>query len=150
MHPTTPIVGRKINFGLVGCGRISRNHIEAIKTHSEHAQIVAVCDTNEAALASAVASTGADGYTRYEDLLARQDVDAVVICTPSGLHPGQAVAAARAGKHVVSEKPMATRWGDGKRMVAACDEAGVHLFVVKQNRRNATLQLLKRAVEHGV
>ena len=147
MHPTTPIVGRKINFGLVGCGRISRNHIEAIKTHSEHAQIVAVCDTNEAALASAVASTGADGYSRYEDLLARQDVDAVVICTPSGLHPGQAVAAARAGKHVVSEKPMATRWGDGKRMVAACDEAGVHLFVVKQNRRNATLQLLKRAVE---
>ena len=49
----------------------------------------------------------------------------------------------------MTEKPMATRWRDGKRMVHACDQAGVHLFVVKQNRRNATLQLLKRAVEKG-
>ena len=49
----------------------------------------------------------------------------------------------------MTEKPMATRWADGKRMVAACDAAGVRLFVVKQNRRNATLQLLKRAVEKG-
>jgi UDP-N-acetyl-2-amino-2-deoxyglucuronate dehydrogenase len=49
----------------------------------------------------------------------------------------------------MTEKPMATRWQDGKRMVHACDVAGVHLFVVKQNRRNATLQLLKRAVERG-
>src|SRR4029079_18288100 len=53
------------------------------------------------------------------------------------------------GRHVMTEKPMATRWQDGKRMVHACDLAGVHLFVVKQNRRNATLQLLKRAVERG-
>ena len=49
--------------------------------------------------------------------------------------------------HVVTEKPMATRWADGLDMVKACDRAGVRLFVVKQNRRNATLQLLKRAVE---
>src|SRR3546814_15437132 len=51
--------------------------------------------------------------------------------------------------HVVSEKPMATRWSDGLRMVRECDEAGVQLFVVKQNRRNATLQVLKRAVVAG-
>jgi UDP-N-acetyl-2-amino-2-deoxyglucuronate dehydrogenase len=55
--------------------------------------------------------------------------------------------AAKAGKHVITEKPMATRWADGVRMVKACDEARVRLFVVKQNRRNATLQLLKRAVD---
>jgi UDP-N-acetyl-2-amino-2-deoxyglucuronate dehydrogenase len=54
---------------------------------------------------------------------------------------------AQAGKHVMTEKPMATRWQDGLKMVEACDKAGVRLFVVKQNRRNATLQLLKRAVE---
>ena len=57
------------------------------------------------------------------------------------------VEVAQAGKHVMTEKPMATRWTDGLKMVEACDKAGVQLFVVKQNRRNATLQLLKRAVQ---
>ena len=66
---------------------------------------------------------------------------------PSGLHPAQTVEIAKAGCHVMTEKPMATRWQDGVRMVEACDRAGVHLFVVKQNRRNQTLQLLKQAVE---
>jgi UDP-N-acetyl-2-amino-2-deoxyglucuronate dehydrogenase len=71
----------------------------------------------------------------------------VILTTPSGLHADQAVAIAQTGRHVMTEKPMATRWQDGLRMVKACDEAGVRLFVVKQNRRNATLQLLKQAVE---
>ena len=66
----------------------------------------------------------------------------------SGLHPAQAILAKK-GVHVVSEKPMATRYEDGVKMVEACDRAGVRLFVVKQNRRNATLQLLKRAVDEG-
>jgi UDP-N-acetyl-2-amino-2-deoxyglucuronate dehydrogenase len=81
--------------------------------------------------------------------LASSTADLVILTTPSGLHPDQAVAVARASKHVMTEKPMATRWQDGLRMVRACDEAGVRLFVVKQNRRNATLQLLKQAVEQG-
>ncbi|RVU42690.1 Gfo/Idh/MocA family protein, partial [Rubrivivax rivuli] len=71
------------------------------------------------------------------------------LTTPSGLHPRQAIEVARAGIDVMTEKPMATRWHDGLAMVRACDEAGVRLFVVKQNRRNPTLQLLKRAVEMG-
>ncbi len=70
----------------------------------------------------------------------------LILCTPSGMHPAQTIAAARAGKHVMTEKPMATRWKDGMDMVRACDEARVRLFVIKQNRLNATLQLLKRAV----
>jgi UDP-N-acetyl-2-amino-2-deoxyglucuronate dehydrogenase len=73
----------------------------------------------------------------------------VILCTPSGLHCEQTIRAARAGKHVITEKPMATRWQDGKQMVAACDSAGVRLFVVKQNRGNATLQMLKRAIEQN-
>ena len=144
-----PITGRRVRFAVVGCGRISKNNIEAIQQHAADAQIVAVCDIDPAALAAAKASTGAAGYARIEDLLAESNADVVVLCTPSGLHAGQAIAAARAGKHVITEKPMATRWEDGKRMVAACDAAGVRLFVVKQNRRNATLQLLKGAVEQG-
>jgi UDP-N-acetyl-2-amino-2-deoxyglucuronate dehydrogenase len=79
----------------------------------------------------------------------KSKADVVVLATPSGLHPAQAIEAARAGFDVMTEKPMATRWSDGLAMVRACDEAGVRLFVVKQNRRNQTLQLLKQAVDKG-
>ena len=80
-------------------------------------------------------------------MLADTNADVVILTTPSGLHPEQAIAVAKSGRHVITEKPMATKWEDGKRMVKACDEAGVRLFVVKQNRRNATLQMLKNALE---
>jgi UDP-N-acetyl-2-amino-2-deoxyglucuronate dehydrogenase len=70
-----------------------------------------------------------------------------VLASPSGLHSVQAIRVAAAGKHVMTEKPMATRWHDGLAMVKACDAADVRLFVVKQNRRNRTLQLLKQALE---
>jgi hypothetical protein len=73
----------------------------------------------------------------------------VVLATPSGLHPGQVIAAAEAGLHVCTEKPMATRWADGVAMVKACDDAGVRLFVVKQNRFNSTLQLVRRQLQAG-
>jgi UDP-N-acetyl-2-amino-2-deoxyglucuronate dehydrogenase len=98
-------------------------------------------------LETIVASTGAVGYTCYKTLLKEAGVDIVALCTPSGLHSMQAVQAAEAGVHVMTEKPMATRWQDGQKMVTACDAADVHLFVVKQNRRNPTLQLLKHAIE---
>jgi UDP-N-acetyl-2-amino-2-deoxyglucuronate dehydrogenase len=80
-------------------------------------------------------------------MLAGTKANCIVLTTPSGLHPSQAIQAARAGFHVMTEKPMATRWQDGLAMVKACDDAGVRLFVVKQNRRNRTLQLLKRAID---
>jgi len=141
------ITGRRIRFAVVGCGRIAPRHYEAIARHEAQSELVAVCDTDPAALARAVEATGAPGFPDFDALLEGSDCDAVVLCTPSGLHPGQAMRAAAAGRHVVTEKPMATRWADGLAMVKACDEAGVQLFVVKQNRRNATLQMLKRAVE---
>jgi UDP-N-acetyl-2-amino-2-deoxyglucuronate dehydrogenase len=141
------ILDRKIRFAIVGCGRIAKNHLEALKRHADRTEIVALCDTDENALHAASAATGARGFTDLGELLAQSDADIVVLATPSGLHPEQTIQVARAGRHVMTEKPMATRWEDGKRMVQACDTAGVRLFVVKQNRRNATLQLLKRAVE---
>ncbi len=142
-----PIVDRKIRFALVGCGRIAKNHVNSIKEHADHSELVAVCDIDPAALAAAVKETGAKGFADIDALLAETDADVVILTTPSGVHPGHAVKCANAGFHVLTEKPMATKWEDGLRMVRACDEAGVHLFVVKQNRRNATLQLLKRAME---
>ncbi|MFA9204810.1 MAG: Gfo/Idh/MocA family protein, partial [Flavobacteriales bacterium] len=143
----TFISDRKIRFALVGCGRISKNHIDSITQHAAHAELVDVCDTNPEALAAAVKSTGATGHASIAQLLEKTNADCIILTTPSGLHPSQAIMAAKAGKHVLSEKPMATKWEDGVRMVRACEEAGVHLFVVKQNRKNATLQLLKKAVE---
>jgi UDP-N-acetyl-2-amino-2-deoxyglucuronate dehydrogenase len=142
-----PITGRKIRFALVGCGRISANHFAAIEKHRDRAEMVDVCDIDPAALAKAVALAGARGHASYADMLRESQADIIVLATPSGLHPDQAVEAAESGKHVMTEKPMATRWDDGIRMVRACDEARVRFFVVKQNRRNATLQLLKRAIE---
>ena len=141
------VLDRRIRFALVGCGRIAANHFNAIAQHSARCELVGVCDIDPAALARAAETTGAHPYRSLGEMLARSDADAVIIATPSGLHPEQAIQIAAAGRHVITEKPMATRWEDGKRMVGACDAAGVRMFVVKQNRRNATLQLLKRAVD---
>jgi UDP-N-acetyl-2-amino-2-deoxyglucuronate dehydrogenase len=143
------IVDRRIRVAVVGCGRISANHFEAFEVHTAECEVVAVCDTDPDALARAVTRTGATGFRHLDELLAGSDADVVVLATPSGLHAAQAIACADAGRHVVTEKPMATRWADGKAMVTACDRADRHLFVVKQNRRNATVQLLKRALDTG-
>lgn len=147
MHYFESIKGRKIRVALVGCGRIAKNHFAAIETHSERIELVDVCDVDSAALEQAVAKTGAHGHLSLSKMLRSSEADLVILTTPSGLHSNQAIEVARAGKHVMTEKPMATRWRDGLRMVQVCDEEGVRLFVVKQNRRNPTLQLLKRAVE---
>jgi UDP-N-acetyl-2-amino-2-deoxyglucuronate dehydrogenase len=142
-----PILDRKIRFALVGCGRIASNHFGAIMQHKERCELVGVCDIDPRRREEAAGNTGATPYSTLTEMLAHCDADAVIVATPSGLHSEQAVQIARAGRHVITEKPMATRWEDGKRMVAACDAAAVRMFVVKQNRRNATLQLLKSAVE---
>jgi UDP-N-acetyl-2-amino-2-deoxyglucuronate dehydrogenase len=147
MAPIRPAVThRKVRFALAGCGRIAQSHFEAIARHAERADMVDVCDTEPQALQAAQDQTGARGHASLTALLEHSDADCVVLATPSGLHPQQACEVARAGRHVMTEKPMATRWQDGLAMVRACDDAGVRLFVVKQNRRNRTLQLLKRAL----
>lgn len=134
---------------MVGCGRISKNHFGSIEKHVGDLELVAVCDVDAAALKAHEAMYGVAGYRNMEEMLKHEQVDLVSICTPSGLHPEQVELAAKHGVHVMTEKPMATRWSDGVRMVKACDAARVRLFVVKQNRRNSTLQLLKRAVSEG-
>jgi UDP-N-acetyl-2-amino-2-deoxyglucuronate dehydrogenase len=146
-HFPPPIRDRKIRFALVGCGRIAANHFAAIEKHAERAELTDVCDTDPQALKKAIAQTQARGHASLTALLQATKADIVVLSTPSGLHPEQAIEVALSGRHVMTEKPMATRWHDALRMVKVCDEAAVRLFVVKQNRRNATLQLLKRAVE---
>jgi len=144
-HPPA-ITGRPVRIALVGCGRIAKNHLEAIRA-SEDLELVGVCDIVAERAEAAAREYGTRGYASYEALLGESGADVVSICTPSGLHPRHGIQAAQAGKHVISEKPMATRLEDADALVAACDEAGVHLFVVKQNRLNPSIQLLKRAVD---
>ncbi|MGA1308937.1 MAG: Gfo/Idh/MocA family protein [Gemmatimonadaceae bacterium] len=142
---TAPVTFR---VALVGCGRISANHVEAI-AKIEGLTLTAVCDS-EAPRARALGErVGVPWFTDYARMLAEAPIDIVTVATPSGLHPEHGILAARAGKHVISEKPMAISLEGADTLVRACDEAGVRLFVVKQNRLNATIQLLRRAVEKG-
>jgi UDP-N-acetyl-2-amino-2-deoxyglucuronate dehydrogenase len=151
MKSSLPIAGRPVRFALVGCGRISANHIAALEQHQARAELVAVCDNRPEALAAAVSRSKAPGFATLEALLAdgASEADVVILATPSGLHPRQAMRAAAAGRHVLTEKPMATKWDEGMQMVRACRDAGVKLFVVKQNRLNPTMQLLKKTIEAG-
>lgn len=138
---------RKIRIAIVGCGRISKNHFSSIEIHDTELELVAVCELDEQLLIKYKQQFLVNGYQNLSEMLEKERLDVVSICTPSGMHSKQVIEVAQAGVHVITEKPMATRWEDGLNMVRACDEANVKLFVVKQNRRNATLQLLKRAVD---
>jgi UDP-N-acetyl-2-amino-2-deoxyglucuronate dehydrogenase len=88
-------------------------------------------------------------FKSLDEMLRGGEFDVLTICTPSGVHSAQGIAAAKAGKHVVTEKPMSISLAQADELVKACDDAGVHLFVVKQNRLNPPIQLLKRAVDKG-
>lgn len=139
---------RDIRVGLVGCGRISANHFDAIKK-IDGLRLVAVADVEEQRARDAAEANGVPWYSAYSEMLKRAECDVVSLCTPSGLHSAQGVAAAKAGKHVITEKPMAITLEQADALVQACDDAGVRLFVVKQNRLNPSIQLLKRAVDKG-
>jgi UDP-N-acetyl-2-amino-2-deoxyglucuronate dehydrogenase len=123
-------VSAPVRIALVGCGRISASHFEAI-ARVEGLALVGVCDVLEARAKAAGEQWGVPWYTNYERMLAEVPCEAVAIATPSGLHPTQGVLAARAGKHVISEKPMAISLASADALVQACDDAGVRLFVVK-------------------
>jgi len=138
-------------FALVGCGRISKNHIESLKQLEKEnkAKLIACCDVIPERADAAAEAAGCKAYYSYEKMLAESDCDIVSICTPSGLHPRHTIMAAQAGKHVLSEKPSGTKLSEVDKAIDACDEAGVKYFVVKQNRFNKTVQLLKKALDEG-
>jgi UDP-N-acetyl-2-amino-2-deoxyglucuronate dehydrogenase len=135
-------------IGIVGCGRISQFHVDAI-ARVEGLTLAAVCDIDEARARLTGEKAGVPWFASIEAMLKGAELDMVAVCTPSGLHPEHGIAAAKAGKHVVSEKPMALTLDGADSLIAACEKAGTKLFVVKQNRLNPPIQLLKRAVERG-
>ena len=149
MKSYSTISGRKIRVAVVGCGRISKNHFDSIEKHQKDMVLVSICDSKKPILDEHKLKYQVNAYLDLNDMLKNEKLDLVVLCTPSGVHADQTELCASYHTNVMTEKPMATRWNDGLRMVRACDNASVQLFVVKQNRRNSTLQLLKRAVNEG-
>jgi UDP-N-acetyl-2-amino-2-deoxyglucuronate dehydrogenase len=139
---------KNFRIALVGCGRISKNHFEAI-AQIDGLDLVAVSDLDAERAKRAGEEWKVPYFSSYEKMLAESNANVVTIATPSGLHAEQGIAAADAGKHVVMEKPMAISLTGADALVHACDKARVQLFVVKQNRLNPPIQLLKRAVDRN-
>ena len=138
-----------IKFALIGCGRISERHFEAVSQIPD-AEIIACCDIiEERALEAAKKYKIDKHYTDYRIMLDETQPDAVLITSPSGLHAEMGIEAAKRGIHVITEKPMSINLNQADSLIKACDNYQVHLFVVKQNRLNPSIQLLKKAIDKG-
>lgn len=139
---------RKLNFALVGCGRIACKHAKVL-SQLPKAKLVAVADVVEERAKEYARLYSVPHYTDYRKMLRRKDLDIVNILTPSGSHAQIGIDVARHKKHVVIEKPMALRLKDADRLIKACEENAVRLFVVKQNRYNLPVFKLKEAIDAG-
>lgn len=139
---------RPIRVALVGCGRISRNHLDVIARNKD-LQLVSLCDVVDERAKTAAASADLPWFSDLHEMLDKVPSDVLVVATPSGLHPQHGIIGARAGRHVISEKPMGISLKAADELVQACDDNHVRLFVVKQNRLNPAIVLLKRAVDRG-
>jgi UDP-N-acetyl-2-amino-2-deoxyglucuronate dehydrogenase len=139
---------RTLNIAILGTGMVARYHAQAIAA-APGARLVATCRADPAKKAAAEAEFGVPCETDYAALLARPDVDAVSVCTPSGAHAAQTIAAARAGKHVLVEKPMALTVRDADAMIEACHAAGVRLGVALQRRTEPAYQAVRSAIAAG-
>ncbi len=138
----------QIRFGIIGCGYIAHRHIKHIIDHPE-AIPVAVFDTDSHRMHAFAEQYQTEAYISLEAFFAVDSMDIVVVCTPNGTHAELSMAAMRAGKHVLVEKPMATSFDDAKQMQAVSEETGRFLYVVKQNRYNPPVQAVKALVEEG-
>lgn len=139
---------KKIRFGLIGCGRISKIHT-AVLSQFPNVSLVAVCDIVEERAKDCAQKSNCAYYTDYKQLLKSSEIDVVSICTPTYLHAEMVIEAAKSGKHVVTEKPMAITLSDADMMIETCRKNKVKLFVVKQNRYNPPITKLKEALDEG-
>lgn len=141
-------VTRPLNVGISGAGTIGRIHAEALR-NIDSATLVAVAEPREDAGQAFVDEFGGTLFASFVDMLAHDELDVVIVTTPSGLHPDQVVLAAEAGKHVITEKPMAITSDGLDRMITAAERAGVQLAVIFQNRLSIDILKAKRAIEQG-
>ena len=137
-----------LGFGIIGCGMISAFHARAI-AEVRGAKLVACYSRRRASAERFAAEHHSTPYDSLDTMLADPQVDVVSVCTPSGAHQEPAVAAARAGKHVIIEKPLEVTLRRCDRIIRECDKHGVKLGVVFQSRFHAAAGRLKRAVDIG-
>ena len=132
----------------MGCGRICKKHAEAISA-TPGIRLAGVCDPKVDRANDFAARYDVGGYSSIAELLANEDVDAVSVLTPSGMHRDNALEVMEAGKHVLVEKPIALRPDQVVEMAAMARERCLQAFVVKQNRFNKPVLQLRRAIDDG-
>lgn len=139
---------KKFRVGLIGCGGISGAHIPVLMA-MENVEIAAVTDIRPERAQAAAEKTGARIEPSWQDLIACEDIDVVHVLTPHYLHAPMAIAALQAGKHVLTEKPMASTLEDAKALIQASEENSPVLGVIFQNRYNPANVELKRIADSG-
>jgi len=133
-------------FGIVGCGMISQFHARAI-ADLRGAKLIACCDTRPESADRFAAANGCKSHHTLDEMLADKSVDIVTIATPSGLHMAPAVAAAKAGKHVIVEKPLEVTLKKCDQIIRECEKNGVQLATIFPSRFHDSSVKLKRAVD---
>ena len=139
---------QEVRFGVIGCGMIANFHAAALAAIPE-ARLVGCYDAYAPGAQAFAQARGITAFDTLEALLASPEIDAVSICTPSGLHTPQAIAAMRAGKHIVCEKPMSLTLADADALIATARETGVKTCIISQFRFTPAVQQVRRALEAG-
>lgn len=137
---------KKLKFGFIGCGRVSKSHFTAIKENSQDLDMQVVCDVNTECANLAAKKFNTQAVYSINDLCNFKDLDFVTIATPNGEHAQNALELIQRGFNVVIEKPMALSIKDGIKMVEAAKQNNVKIFIIQQNRYNKTVQLLHKAI----
>ncbi|MBU7004854.1 MAG: Gfo/Idh/MocA family oxidoreductase [Theionarchaea archaeon] len=137
-----------MGFGIVGGGVIGPTHAKGIDAASG-AKLVAVCDVVEEAAKKFAADFGVPAYTDLDQMLKRDDLDVLDVCTPSGLHTKLGIKGAEAGKHVLVEKPIDITLERADSLIGTCEKAGVKLAVIFQHRFDPATIQLKKAIDAG-
>lgn len=139
-----------LKVGLVGTGGISNRHMDAYLRHPDRVRLTAVCDVVKPLAEEYAKKTGVEAvYTDYATMLREADIDAVDICTGHRHHAPQAIAAAEAGKHALTEKAMANTLSECRAMIAAADKAGTMLMVAQHLRHSPEAWAAKRLIDDG-
>jgi UDP-N-acetyl-2-amino-2-deoxyglucuronate dehydrogenase len=142
-------MSEKMRFAIIGAGVIAQAHAKAIVGNSQ-AELVAVADVEpDKANKMAAEYSIPQIYTDYEQLLKRDDIDAITVAVPSGFHAEVTIAAAQAGKHILCEKPLDITSGPMTQMIAACRKANVKLGCVFQRRLAPASIVAKKAIDEG-
>jgi predicted dehydrogenase len=137
-----------LKFVLIGCGRIAKRHSELLaEGQIKGAQLVGVCDLDINKAETIGKKYSIPYFTDMHEMLSTIDTDVITVLTESGNHAKNVIDLARYGKHIVVEKPMALTISDADKMILACDEANIRLFIVKQNRFNVPVVKLREAIE---